>query len=203
MKRYTCLLLVVVLVAGLVTAGCYSPPPPKRPLEIVRTDIDPGFNQARENLVDIVVLDARPPEGNPRTDGPHLRQFRRLVYEGLIEKGYSPLKLTFVDKKNAGDPRADRVDPDHNRSRFNEDAIIALSLNGWDTRYLRDEGGIMVSATLSLIQSRPETKKLFMQEIRNKLYLVPPTADDVNLTIDEVVVDKVVEDLLKTLPPRA
>ena len=95
------------------------------------------------------------------------------------------------------------MDPDHNRSRFNEDAIMALSLNGWDTRYLRDEGGIMVSATLSLIQSRPETKKLFMQEIRNKLYLVPPTADDVNLTIDEVVVDKVVEDLLKTLPPRA
>ena len=189
-----------IIFAGLV--GCHVPPAPKKMPEVVRTDTNPKFGKAREDLVDIVVLAARPPEGDPRADGPHLRRFRRKVYEGLVNKGYSPLKLNFVDQAFTDEPITVRADPDQSITKFGEDAIMVLSLNEWDRRFVRQENGIMISATLSLIKSKPK-EKLWMHEIRHRLYKIPLNADERHLTIDEVVVDLVVKDLLAKLPSRA
>jgi hypothetical protein len=202
MKRLTLIHLGAWLLLGLAAAGCYSPPPLKKPREVLRTDTNPEFAALREDLVDIVVLSARPPEGDPAAEGPHLRRFRRLVYQGLLDKGYSPLQLAYVDKQLAGEPEQQRFDPDANLNRFDEDAVMVLGLNEWDKRYLRDDGGILVSATLSLIRSNPKTK-LWMNEIRHRIYKIPVAGGDVALTQDELVVDEVVKDLLQKLPPRA
>jgi len=201
MKRHTVFHLGLALALLAFFVGCYSPPLAPPPPEIVRTDKNPEFDSVREDLVDIVVLSARPPEGNPQKDGPHLRRFRRLVYEGLIRKGYSPFKFSFTDQITAGAPSEERFDPAHNINRYDEDAVMVLSLNEWDVKY-RKKGAILVSATLSLIRSKTNTK-LWMHEIRHRLYKIPLTADDVSLTINEVVMDLVVKDLLEKLPSRA
>ncbi len=200
MKLIICTHLALFLALTVVAAGCYSVPPPKKPEEVVRTDTNPEFAKVRSDLVDIVVLAARPPEGNPDRDGPHLRRLRRLVYEGLIERGYSPYKLSYVDQTTATEDPEKRSDPDYNFKRFDEDALVVLSLNEWNERYLK-EGSILVSATLSLLHSKTKDK-LWMREIRHRLYKIPPTANDVSLTINEVVIDLVVKDLLADLPSR-
>jgi len=202
MRGLSCIHPGAWLLVILVAAACYSVPPPKKPPEVVRTDTSPDFAGLREELVDIVVLPARPPQGEPSAAGPHLQRFRRLVYQGLLDKGYSPLDLKYVDKQVLGDARGDPFDPDDNLGRFEEDAVLALSLNQWDRRFLREEGGILVSATLSLIRSKPKAK-LWMHEIRHRLYKVPSGRTDVSLTPDELVVDDLVRDLLQKLPPRA
>lgn len=194
---------VAALAVIATLGGCYTPPAPKKLPEVVRTDTNPAFEKAREDLVDIVVLAARPPEGDPRFDGPHLRRFRRKVYEGLVNKGYSPLKLSYVDQQFTDESIAVRSDPDESATKFEEDAIMVLSLNEWDRRFVRQENGIMISATLSLIRTKEPKQKLWLHEIRHRLYKVPVDADERSLTIDEVVVDNVVKDLLDKLPSRA
>lgn len=192
---------VALAVVALAFASCYSPPPPAPPVEVVRTDKVNDFEKRSEDLVDLVVLAARPPEGDPRENGPHLRRFRRLVYERLVDKGYSPYRLNYVDQRYGEEPLGVRVDPDHNAKRFDEDALVALSINEFDRRY-KNENGILVSATISLIASDSK-QKLWMHEIRHRLYKIPFDADERNLTQEDAVIDQVVEDLLATLPPRA
>lgn len=202
MKCLTCGSVAAMLSIALLSSGCYTPPAPKRPFEVVRTDTDPSFSAAREDLVDIVVLPTRPPESNTREDGTHLRRFRRLIYDALIAKGYSPLSLAYVDREMAGEPLTDRSDPDLNLGRFHEDAVIALSVNEWSKEWLRQEDGILVSATLSLIMTKTKVK-LWGTEIRHRLYKIPAGRDGRNLTDDEAVVDLVVKNLLAKLPSRS
>jgi hypothetical protein len=202
MKCLTCCSVAATLLVALLPSGCYTPPAPERPVEVVRTDMNPAFAAARENLVDLVVLPTRPPEASLRGDGPHLRRFRRLIYDAMIAKGYSPLSLAYVDRTLAGEPLSDRTDPDVNLGRFDEDAVVALAVNEWSKDWKRQEGGILVSVTLSLIQTKTR-KKLWMHEIRHRLYAIPEGRDDRNLTDDEAVVDLVIEDLLAEMPSRA
>jgi hypothetical protein len=187
---------------ALLAVGCYHGRPPIKPDELVHTATNPEFADAREDLVDIVVLSARPPEGNVKGSGPHLRRFRRLVYEGLIDKGYSPLQLSYIDRQIAGEKLEKRSDPDFNLTRFDEDAVMVLSVNEWNKRYIHEYGGILVSASLALIRSDPKAN-LWKHEIRHRLYEIPDQVDESSLSIDEQVVDLVVKDLLKKLPPRA
>lgn len=207
MKRHSCIvsshgILVLFLGVAVLAVGCYHPRPPKKPDELVHTATNPEFADVREDLVDIVVLSARPPDGNVKASGPHLRRMRRLVYEGLIEKGYSPLQLSYIDRQVAGEKLEKRSDPDFNLTRFDEDAIMVLSVNEWNKRYVHEYGGILVSASLALIRSDPK-ENLWKHEIRHRLYEIPDQVDESSLSVDEQVVDLVVKDLLKKLPPRA
>jgi len=208
MKRHSCIIsspgaiLALFFAVAILAAGCYHGRAPKKPDELVHTATNPEFADAREDLVDIVVLSARPPDGDVRASGPHLRRFRRLVYEGLIDKGYSPLQLSYIDRQVAGEKLENRTDPDFNLTRFKEDAVMVLSVNEWNKRYVHEYGGILVSASLALIRSDPK-ENLWKHEIRHRLYAIPDRVDESSLSIDEQVIDLVVQDLLKKLPPRA
>lgn len=190
-----------LLGAALWLWSCHAAPPLPHPPEAANLYEADRCRQRLEQIVDVVVLAPRPPEGDPRGDAPFLRRFRRRVYEALVAKGYSPLRLAYVDEQLATDPPEKRYDPDSNRTRFGEDALLALSVSEWNRDYYYSDRAYMVSAALALIDSKTN-EKIWSYEIRHRLYPVPREIEEPGLTRDDVIVDRLVADLLAKLPSR-
>ena len=89
---------------------------------------------------DIALAPLRNQTGNPEVP---LEDLRRALYEGLIDRLYSPLELAYVDRHWEESSFAGAAPPD---------GLLVVSITQWDTRQLRSHGILQATAELRLFE---------------------------------------------------
>jgi hypothetical protein len=130
-----------LLSLGLATlAGCHDLP--ERRGATVVEGIAPTGALEEKNPVDVVVPPVIDESGNPALPANALRSaFQR----GLVKRRYSPLASEYIDMA--------LVDGSYRPGTLEEDAVLAVIIEGWDTEHTESHGRIGVRAEVRLIDA--------------------------------------------------
>jgi hypothetical protein len=184
-----CLSLLACGVLALAS-GCGTTPVPKG---LDNEHVVVGSLKA-VNPLDIVVL---PIQNNTGIANLPLDRMRRDFHAGLVRLRYSPLALDYVDART--------VEAAYTPGDLHEQGILQVFLSGWDDRNWRTRSRLSIDAEVYLLDPR-------QPDIRRPLWggKVPRTVDMTQeraaYTTDEALlgraIDRFVEDVLASLPPR-
>ncbi|MBI5364397.1 MAG: hypothetical protein HZA53_14550 [Planctomycetes bacterium] len=139
MIRPTLRSLALVVCAALVVAACNSIPTRKG------NTVESAPNAKIEvvNPTDIAVL---PVENGTTSKKVPVKELRAALEAGLVLRRYSPLATEFVDAKT--------VDAAFKPGSAREDAVLRVTIEGWDDASWTSHGAIVLKLSARILDSR-------------------------------------------------
>jgi hypothetical protein len=128
---------LALLGLGLVLVACNNLPE-RRGASVVQ-GVAPSGALEEANPADIVVAPILDETGNRAFPAAMLRE---AFQAGLVKRRYSPLGLAYVDDHV--------VEGAYTPGTLEEDAVLTVIVESWDTTYLESRGGIAVRAEARL-----------------------------------------------------
>ena len=189
LDRTAPLFLVALASIGLF-AACEST---KAPRGLDNPNLIVGsLNQV--NPLDIVVL---PIVNSTGRDGLPLAQLRQSFQAGLVRQKYSPLSLDYVD--------AHVVEAAYKPGELKEQAILQLSINGWDDSQWQSLSRLHIEAEINLLDSQKADPRqpLWGGKVDRYIDLSREMPGIPNATVAmNMAIERFTQDVLSSLPPR-
>jgi len=132
---------LVVLAGALVSSACNELP--RRRGESVQAVSSGKLDE--KNPVDIVVA---PVENATGSKSVPLAALREAFQDGLLRRHYSPLALDYVDRKV--------VDATYQPGALQEEAVLQVKVETWDTSLLDSRGALKVKVHARLIDAESQ-----------------------------------------------
>lgn len=176
--------------AGEATSPVVAPGTP--PLELRAGELAP---------VEIFVLPIQDESG---AFGPPVGTLRQELANGLVERRYSPLSLSFGDQVLAEATAAGAIDPVDAIAPLNADALLQVRLGEWNTELLESRGILRASIELYLWRGDdPRSAALWTGRVERAVEV--PARSLRSTPKAELEADcarRLVGQLLESLPPR-
>ena len=134
----------LVLVASIACTLASCNELPQRRGEAVETASTAKLEERRP--VDIVVAPVE--NGTGRKDVP-LAAMREAFEKGLVRRRYSPLATEYVDRRV--------VDASYTPGSLQEEAVLQVTIETWDTSLLDTRGALIVKARARMLDARDPT----------------------------------------------
>lgn len=136
--------LPIALVASIAGTLASCNELPQRRGETVETTSTARLEEKRP--VDIVVAPVE--NGTGRKDLP-LAAMREAFEKGLVRRRYSPLATDYVDRRV--------VDASYTPGSLQEEAVLQVTIETWDTSLLETRGALIVKARARMLDARDPT----------------------------------------------
>ncbi len=186
--------LAPLCLAALATIGIFSACGPTRPPKGLDNPNLIVGSLTQTNPLDVVVL---PIQNNTGREGLPLAELRSAFHAGLVRQKYSPLALDFVDEH--------AVEAAYTPGKLEEQAILQISINGWDDSQWRSMSRLRVQAEIYLLDARnPDPKQpLWGGKVDRRVELAQDSPGLANqAAFMKRAIEKFTEDVLASLPAR-
>ena len=124
-----------------------------------------------------------------------LESLRAKFHAGLVKKRYSPLSLEFVDAR--------AIEAAYRPGAMDEQAVFQVTLLDWGDRALETHGRLEVTAAIHLLDAeRGSGEVLWGGTVTRKVDANLERSTGTGPQLTELVVQRFVDDVLASLPPR-
>lgn len=184
--------LTIVLVASIACGVAACNDLPQRRGEAVETTSTAKLEEKRP--VDIVVAPVE--NGTGLKDVP-LAAMREAFEKGLVRRRYSPLATEYVDRRV--------VDASYTPGSLQEEAVLQVTIETWDTSLLETRGALIVKARARMLDARdPTNGQLWSGAINHRFDL---QADRESFSTRSAMLqhacERIADEVLAALPARS
>jgi hypothetical protein len=182
----------LVLVASIAWSLASCNDLPKRRGQAVETASTAKLDQKRP--VDIVVAPVE--NGTGHKDVP-LAAMREAFEKGLVRRRYSPLATEYVDRRV--------VDATYTPGSLQEEAVLQITIETWDTSLLETRGALVVKARARMLDAKdPANGQLWSGAIDHRFDLQANREHfSTRTAMLQHACEKVAEEVLAALPARS